>query len=305
VLFHSLGQFGLDVVAWTQQEGVPTAALMYDPWWMCERQTMLRSTGEACGQSALNLDVCATCVPDVPGLGRNQRRAMNALNACDLVLTPNEWWFELTRSAGVEEGRIRITAPDLPVATEAEVADAPGCLRLGYAGGTTDAQGYVALVAALRQIRRSDYELHVIDPSAQREHPGSANPGVWPVSGYVIADRSRRGLDIDRFLNSIDVLLDPGLGPVADNPVARSVLSLGKPVIGLSEAWASAWRTDHLLGTPTRSDNAVIDTARLLDHLLDSGLPRRQLAIGTRSRITFKEQAHAIRGELARVLGRT
>ena len=190
VLFHNITLHGLEVVEWARNKGVPAAVLMHDSWWLCERHTMLRSTGRGCGQDSLRLDVCATCVADVPGQRRNHRRAVSAANSCGAVMTSNNWWFDLALSAGIESGRLRMTPSDQPVAAAAEGPVVPGCLRLGYAGGTTEAQGYSALVAALRRIRRSDYELHVIDPSGHGDHPGSANRLLWPVSGYVIAGPS-------------------------------------------------------------------------------------------------------------------
>ena len=53
----------MGLVEAAQEAGIPTVVTLHDAWWLCERMFMVRANGQYCGQTAIDADVCATCVP--------------------------------------------------------------------------------------------------------------------------------------------------------------------------------------------------------------------------------------------------
>lgn len=108
VVFHDVQQFGIESVRRTTAAGVPAVVVMHDPWWICERQHMIRSTGEPCLQTDFDLDVCATCVDQITETRRHHRAALEVLNAVRAVVVSDRAWAAMLHSAGVRAGLIRV-----------------------------------------------------------------------------------------------------------------------------------------------------------------------------------------------------
>lgn len=209
VHFHAIQMLGVGVVEAAQEAGIPTVVTAHDAWWLCERQFMVRSNGRYCGQTAIDPDVCATCVPDALSHRIRQQRSMQILSGCDRVLVPSEFWRGVMVGSGVPSSLVHVNANGVsrpPAGWERPVRVGP--VRLGYVGGVNDVKGYPQIVAALQHLKRSDYELKVVDAMANLGVVGF-NQDAWPVPGYVniVPGYDRDGLD--EFFGSVDVLLFP------------------------------------------------------------------------------------------------
>jgi glycosyltransferase involved in cell wall biosynthesis len=108
---------------------------------------------------------------------------------------------------GYSGPNVRVIANGVPPAAPGWQRSARrGPLRLGYIGGTDPHQGYPVLLEALASLRRSDYELHVVDRTAVHGLR-SLRPWEFRVPGLV---RLVPGVDpaqVSAFYGSIDVLL--------------------------------------------------------------------------------------------------
>lgn len=209
VHFHAIQMLGVGVVEAAQKAGIPTVVTAHDAWWLCERQFMVRANGRFCGQQAINPDVCATCVPDAAEHLARQQRSLAILATCARVLVPSEFWRSVMVDSGVPSTLVRVNANGVsrpPAGWKRPVRVGP--LRMGYVGGVNDVKGYPQIIAALQHLKRSDYELKVVDAMSNLGAVGF-NQDNWPVPGYVniVPGYDRDGLD--DYFGSIDVLLFP------------------------------------------------------------------------------------------------
>lgn len=209
VHFHALQSLGVGLVEAAQERGMATVVTLHDAWWLCERQFMVRGTGEYCGQNAIRAVICATCVPNSVRHEARQARSRQILGRCSRVLTPSAFWAGLIAASGIPEDKVFVNANGV-VRPHRRVPRAPhpGPPRLGYVGGLSPVKGYEVLVAALQQIKRSDYELIVVD-SFTNLGIRTMMPAHWPVPGLVRVVPGYTADTIDEFFASIDALLFP------------------------------------------------------------------------------------------------
>jgi glycosyltransferase involved in cell wall biosynthesis len=148
-----------------------------------------------------------------------------------------------------------------------------GPLRLGYIGGTDPEQGYPILLQALASLRRSDYELHVVDRAAVAG-VRSLRPWDFPVPGLV---RLLPGVDpeaVATFYGSIDALLCLPQSPGHVALSVREAMVHGVwPVataVPANTAVIEAGTSGDLVGVGSSGDLAAA-VARLLDGPLPPG----------------------------------
>ncbi|MFN8125124.1 MAG: glycosyltransferase family 4 protein [Candidatus Nanopelagicales bacterium] len=206
---HSLQSLGVGVVEAAQSAGVPTVVTLHDAWWLCERQFMVRQTGQPCGQRAIRPEVCATCVADAAAHDQRQHRSLRVLNDCEVVLAPSAFWRDLMAASGVADDRAAVNANGIGRPRPGWTRSARrGPLRVGYVGGTSDVKGYPVLLAALQGMDRDDYVLVVADAATNVGHVGTT-AADWPIDAEVrivpgFTDDTR-----EQFFDSIDILVFP------------------------------------------------------------------------------------------------
>lgn len=209
VHFHAMQGLGVGLVEAAQEAGIPTVVTLHDAWWLCERMFMVRGNGEYCGQVAIDPDVCATCIPHPVEHRERQERSLRILNACARVLTPSAFWRDIMVASGVDAERAHVNANG--VSRPAPGWRHPshgGPVRLGFVGGVNDVKGYHQVVKALRSLRRSDYELLVVDSLMNLGGVGFTLED-WDVPGFVHIVPGYNRDSLDDFFGSIDVLLFP------------------------------------------------------------------------------------------------
>lgn len=206
---HSLQGLGIDLVERSLDMEVPTVATLHDAWWLCERQFMVRADGHWCGQTTIKPEICDTCVSDRLVHRARQRRSLNILNRTQRILAPSTYWMDLMVRSGVsaEIAAVNRNGVQLP-APGWERSPYDGPLRMGYVGGVDAVKGYPQLLAALRQIKTSDYVLRVVD-SQSMLGVSSVTRADWPVAGTVDIVSAYTQQHLDDFFDSIDVLLFP------------------------------------------------------------------------------------------------
>lgn len=209
VHLHALQTLGVGVAEVAQARGVPVVVTLHDAWWLCERQFMIRETGEYCGQQAIDDAVCATCVPDPAAHLQRQRRSLAILNRCAAVLTPSSFWRDLMVASGVRADVAHVNSNGVSRPSPGwQRSQHTGPARIGYIGGLSPVKGYPQLVAALRGIRRSDYELHVVD-SYSNLGITTMSARDWEVPGLVRMIAGYTPDTIDQFFDGIDALVFP------------------------------------------------------------------------------------------------
>lgn len=209
VHFHAVQTFGVGVVSAAQARDIPTVVTLHDAWWLCERQFMVRQNGQFCGQTAISPTVCATCVPDAAAHVIRQQTSLELLNGCDRVLAPSDFWCELMVDSGVSAERAFTNTNGVSrPRTDWQRSTRFGPARLGFVGGLNPIKGGPQLIAALQQLKRSDYELLAVDSFVNLgRHSISAVD--WPVPGLVRIVPGYNHDTIDDFFDGIDVLLFP------------------------------------------------------------------------------------------------
>ncbi len=209
VHLHAVQSLGSGLVAASQARGIPTVVTVHDAWWLCERQFMIRATGEYCAQTAIDPDICSTCIPDPAGHRARQSRSLRLLNDCAAVLAPSAFWRDLMVASGVspQVAAVNGNGVSRPKPQWRRTAR-NGPARIGYVGGLSPVKGYPQLVAALQRIRRSDYELLVVDSFSNLGMVTMTHQD-WPVAGLVRLVPGYNADNIDEFFDSIDVLVFP------------------------------------------------------------------------------------------------
>ncbi len=209
VHLHAIQTLGVAIAETAQKKGIPTVVTLHDAWWLCQRQFMIRETGEPCGQLSIKASVCSTCVPDPEFHADRQARSLRILNRCQAVLTPSHFWRERMVASGVAADRVHVNHNGVrrPAVGWRKPAHrvAP---RLGYVGGVGPAKGSHHVIAALQSLQRSDYELRVVD-SALNLGRVSMTAADWPIPGQLTIVPGYSTATIDDFFGSIDALLFP------------------------------------------------------------------------------------------------
>ncbi len=209
VHFHALQGMGVGLLEQVQQAGIPSAVTLHDAWWLCERQFMVRSTGQWCGQTAISPLVCATCVPDPAEHERRQQRSLQLLNDTDVVLTPSRFWLEVMAASGVERSVLRVNANGvLHPPPDWTKPRRTGPVRFAYVGGNHPEKGALVLRRALSGLQRSDYILRLVDAGMNLGHR-SIVPEQWRHAGVTEILPGYTAAGLDDFFAGVDVLLFP------------------------------------------------------------------------------------------------
>lgn len=270
VHLHAIQALGVGVAEAALKRNIPTVVSLHDAWWLCERQFMVRDSGEHCGQTAIRTQVCATCVPDAERSRIRHERSLSILNRCAAVLTPSHSWREVIVASGVSPDRVSVNGNGVsrpgPGWQRSASRERP---RLGYVGGLGAVKGSPDLIKALRQLGRSDYELVAVDSAANLGHT-SMNRQHWPVPGDVTVIPGYTSATRDDFFGTIDALVAPSQARETYGLTVREAVLRGTWVI-MPDGDGG---TDHILdgrnGTVYSREGGLEALSRALDHYLDN-----------------------------------
>lgn len=270
VHFHAIQMLGVSLVEAAQEVGVPSVVTLHDAWWLCERQFMVRPNGAYCGQIAIDPDVCATCV-DVPARSlRRQQRSLRILSNCARVLTPSAFWRDLMVASGVPSDRTFVNANGVSrPAPGWHREPRTGPVRMGFIGGLHPVKGYHQVVAALKSLPRTDYELKVVDATA-RIGGSSFDRTNWDLPGLVTVVPGYDRSSIDEFFGGIDVLLFPSQWKESYGLTVREALLRGVWPIVTDGGGTVEHVRDGVTGTIIPLDGDYRSLAAAIEAVLDS-----------------------------------
>lgn len=300
---HAIQALGVGILRAAQERGIPTVVTAHDAWWLCERQFMVRATGEFCDQSAIDARVCATCVPDPVAHQMRQQTSLELLNRCDRVLAPSAYWRDLLVASGVRADIAAVNSNGVSRPRPGwRRSPRRGPVRLGYVGALSPAKGYPQLVDALRMLQRSDYELVVVDSFSTLGFVTMSHTD-WPVPGLVTIRGAYDSQTMDAFFDGVDALLFPSQWKESYGLTVREAALRGVwPILP-----DGGGTEDHILtgrnGTVYRRDGGAVALAGAIGDYLDRFA---DLAPETdvNSRIpTYDEQTDDLVGHLEAVAG--
>ena len=207
VHLHSTQGLGAQLLEACEQEGVPVVVTLHDAWWICGRQFMIRTNGEYCAQTRINLNACSACVPDAGLNVYRQYRLRDMLRRADLLLAPSEFFSALYAANDFPADRLRINRNGVrrPASFQRTASDK---LRFGFVGGNAATKGAHLVRKVFAQLGRSDYELVIVD-NTQSLGFSSISAADWPISGDLKILPAFEQDGIDAFYAQIDVLLFP------------------------------------------------------------------------------------------------
>ena len=269
VHFHAVQMLGVGCVEEAQRLGFRTVVTLHDAWWLCERQFMVRGDGNYCGQSWINPDVCATCVPSPSAHVERQWRSTRILRACDRVLVPSEFWRGLMVGSGLPADTVFVNANGVSRPAKDWVRRAhTGPVRFGFVGGIHPVKGHQHIVDALNELRRSDYELKVVDGLMNLGGHGFSYED-WDVPGYVQIVPGYNRDTLDDFFGSIDVLLFPSQWKESYGLTVREAMLRGVWPIATDGGGTSEHMVDGVNGTVIPLDGDFRHLARAINDVLD------------------------------------
>lgn len=296
VHFHAVQGLGVEMVQRAQAAGAATAVTLHDAWWLCERQFMVRADGTWCAQQAIDPGVCDTCVPDPIGHRRRQQTSLEILNNCDRVLTPSQYWYELMHGSGISESVLRVNRNGV-LHPDPSFQRTPhrGPVRFAYVGGDQSVKGVNQLRQALAGIRRSDYQLLLVDPSLKIGHR-SMFERDFPCSGQIMIARGYEYRDLDYFFNSVDVLLFPSQWCESYGLTVREAILRGSWVVATAGGGASEDLVDGVNATIIPLDGRGDGLRDAMQAILEDPDRYRDAARPVRPIPTFAEQAAELEG---------
>ena len=207
VHIHCIQGLGADILEVCRDEGVPVVVTAHDAWWICNRQFMITGDGVYCFQRKVDLNVCATCVPDAGVNTYRQYRLRRALEMATLILLPSKFFYGIYLDNDFLADKLRINNNGVK-AVEAPYHVRSNHIRLGFVGGNSPIKGAEVIKNALLSLERDDYECVFVDNALSLGY-SSIYKSDWPMKGKLTILPSYTQDNMDDFYSRIDVLLFP------------------------------------------------------------------------------------------------
>ncbi|MBV6304447.1 glycosyltransferase [Candidimonas humi] len=228
VHFHSIQGIGISIIDACEQRGIPTVITLHDAWWLCGRQYMVNRQGKFCGQTRIDLDICARCVDDKNLNSIRQRELRSALNKATLLVSPSEYFADFYIQNGVPKEKLRVNKNGIKPPRPYAKYKRPGPLVFAYVGGKTDIKGYSLVKESFSDLPvKDDIKLVIVDNTYNLGFP-SYSPSDISGEEWVEIVPAYTQETIDEFFNGVDVLLFPtrakeSFGLVVREAIARNV----------------------------------------------------------------------------------
>lgn len=271
---HSLQELGADCVTMLKSMGLPVILSIHDFWWVCERQFMMRPSGQYCGQDPVRVEKCRGCVNDMARTRARSAMLAQVAGSADLLTYPSTFARDLCLRSGLgEEARSvvwenGIKPPGRDFAAKQAAHRASGApFTFGFLGGPSDMKGWPQLRQAMTEIGRDDFDLVLVNGSPWGNwwdgHDLSRLRGNVRVVPRFSQDR------IDDFFAGIDCLLFLSQWKETFGLTIREAISRGIRVIQTD----SGGTVDHPMADPNRLvpiGNHGERLKRELNHVLDA-----------------------------------
>ncbi|TDV14424.1 glycosyltransferase [Paraburkholderia caballeronis] len=210
VHLHSIQGIGAQIAEVCRTERIPFVVTLHDAWWICGRQFMVTGKNQYCGQTKIDVNVCARCVDDASLNTYRQFRLREILLSAALLIAPSEFFRRLYVANGFDAEKIVVNKNGiLPPSARVDRPPTRGRpLRFGYVGGETPIKGAHLIKKAFRSLPQKNYELHVVD-NALNLGLSTIHTSEWQVPGTLKIVPAYTRDTIDDFFNGLDVLLFP------------------------------------------------------------------------------------------------
>ncbi len=268
VHFHAMQGLGAATLQVCRQEGVPYVVTLHDAWWLCERQFLVTGDGKFCGQEQINVNVCATCVPNLGITIPRNLRLRQALNDADSLLTPSQHWRRFHIANGFRPEQVVVNENGTAASPDPKPNQGPARLRFGFVGGAEPIKGFPLVKQTFEALDRNDWDLVLVNHGLTIGSDKYADM-TWQVRGTVRTVLPFNEATRDEFYNSIDVLLFPSQWPESFGLTVREALLRNKWVIATDQGGAAEVIKPGVNGTliPIGEDIAPLQTA--VENLLD------------------------------------
>lgn len=275
VHFQHLIHLSAGLVELAKRRGIPAVAHLHDYWALCPRVQMIRPDGVRCSSpQGLGCHACvhggredaiprwasatAYAGPLLDGAARLTRRAARttrlaeragayldlrernayiaqALEACDLLITPSVFLRERMREAGsFDPARIAVSSNGLPRAAAGHATkkepDPEGRLRVGFVGSVVEHKGLEVLLRAAKRLPAEAIRVLVFgpfDPDRDDDHARLARWAGPEVEFRGAFDRDR----VAEVFSQIDVLVVPSLWFENSPTVIQEAFANRTPVV--------------------------------------------------------------------------
>ena len=221
-----------------RDEAVPFVVTLHDAWWLCERQFLVTGEGKYCGQQKINLNVCATCVPNIGSTVIRNLRLRGALQSADLLLTPSQHWRRFYLANGFAPEHVMVNENGIPLPSRAIPNKGPDKLRFGFVAGAEAVKGFPLLKRTFEALNRDDWELVLVNHGLSVGLDSYAGVN-WKARGTIRIVPPYKEQERDSFYESIDVLLFPSQWPESFGLTVREALTRNKWVIATDQGGAA------------------------------------------------------------------
>lgn len=280
VHFHHLAGWGPRCIAIAREHGCGVVATLHDVHALCDRGTLLSSSGEPCAKFGAECAECLAHLPLVPpceGAERAERLVAaqverrehfrRALLQANAVIVPSRFLARTFAQAAFLEGvLVEILSAGTHGPLHKPRVRKGGRLRLGFLGDLGPASGADVLATALRGLARAPVELHVHGPAALPE----AFAGL-PVVGHGRFDPRAS----DAAFAGFDVLVVPSAGFENRLGSIQDAFRCGLPVLASDYAGHSELVQDGIHGLLFPRGDAAALTRSIQALLGDPGLYNR------------------------------
>ncbi len=301
VHFHAVQGLGVEMVRAASTMGVPTVITLHDAWWLCERQFMVRATGEWCGQQSIDPRVCATCVADSRQHRARQNESLQILNGCQRVLTPSDYWRETMAGSGVARDVLQTNHNGVrhPAHGHTRSDARGGPVTFGYVGGGDPVKGALQLRAALQDLGAGAYRIRLVDAGQALGFHGMS-AATWDYPGVQI-EPAYTSAGIDAFFDSIDVLLFPSQTSESYGLTVREAVLRGVWVVATHGGGTAEVLAEGINATLIPMDGSHLALADAMREIVRSPEDYRCRAHPVTTIPTFAQQAAELASIYAQV----
>lgn len=268
VHFHAIQEMGVGMARICKQRGIPYVISLHDCWWLSDNLFITRDDGQ------YHLD--HEDFPHTAGdftrthyLKERRKLMRRALSDATAILSPSEAHKSLYIRNGVPAERILINRNGFTWPSRPRTKRPSGAkVRFAFVGGNGFIKGYRLIRRAFEQMKRSDWELVLVDNTLNLGFP-SIDTSEWMVRGSIRTVPAYTQSGLDDFYDQVDVLLFPSQWRESYGLTVREALSRDVWVISTTPGGQAEEIVEGVNGSliPIIDDPAPLQAA--IEALLD------------------------------------
>jgi O-antigen biosynthesis protein len=275
-------------------KGIKYIVTLHDAWWICGRQFMIDRDGKYCGQTRIDLDICATCVNNNTLNRYRYSRLTAGLRNASVLLAPSRYFADLHLANGFDEVKVNKNGIVKPHAIRR--IRQRGNLRFGYVGGNTEIKGIHLVKKVFSQLPDYKFKLVLVDNALNLGFASYDPQELKNIPSAEIVPAYTQS-NIDEFFAGIDILLFPAqckesFGLTVREALARNVWVITTDAGGVVED-IKPGRNGYLVpffDTGAALKQAVIDTFEYFSQIK----PGQEVSLGALDITFFEDQAREL-----------